>query len=154
MPSRIANWFDNVGTPTNNYVVGPFPLGDVSKLLAVRVSGSIAFDPQGISTTTEIAIAGILGVHVVVSGDPPLNLPADQEDSRFLAIKAFDFTAGTATWAPSTSTAGYLAIGGWDLSYSGQHFYGGGLDLYVNSQSTFTSAVAWATTGWFEAILS
>lgn len=152
MPSRIFNWFDNVGSPSGNYVTGPYELGSVNKLIRVRVRMAIVFDPETIGTSTEIVIPIVMGVQYGDAGYTPLNLPADADNGQFLAVEGFSSSVGTATWAPATDAAGYLAITGARLDYAGQNYVGNSIELYVNVQSTFTSSAAWTTSGTLEAI--
>jgi hypothetical protein len=87
VPTRNFFSFDSLGSPTNDYQVGPFNVSGFGKLLAARVRGSL----QGGYTTN--TVSGLLisngiqwGLQWVDHGVTPINILTDSNDPRWLRI--------------------------------------------------------------------
>ena len=87
MPTRNFFSYTTHGGPTNDYQVGPFNVSGFGKLLAARVTGSLA---AGYSTAT---VSGLLiangiqwGLQAVDHGVTPINILSDFNDPRWLRI--------------------------------------------------------------------
>lgn len=87
MPTRSLFSYSTLGSPTNDYQVGPFQVTGFGKLLAARVRGSIQGGYTTNSTTGLLIDNGVQwGLQWVDHGVTPINILFDQDDPRWLRI--------------------------------------------------------------------
>lgn len=152
--SRIFNWFDNAGSPSNlqNF---QFNLGAVNKLYRVRVTGSVIYPTSTVTTSSEIVDPIIWGIQWGDAGFTPQTLPTDADSGLFLTVAAHTPGEVVGLWSPSTDTAGSIVGGPLEFGWDGQLYIGGvDIDIVVTVTYSFTSLLTWVSQGAVEAVFS
>ena len=148
MGLNVASWYqDNLGSPSTTLQLGPFNLGDCSKLL--HITCGITISTPGLDLgPTNLLINGIVwGMQWTAHGGGPAALPSEAFTEGFLWVKMIGRDIfQSAAWTPDSDDAAFLSASREFYEWRGQKPIGGDIDLYVTAGITTSDVLSYEAT--------
>jgi hypothetical protein len=120
MPTRTSTaWGDTASNTGASY--GTINLASGIKITRIEVTYDWAIAGDDVTSSTVVANSNLLvGVQAIVTGNTPLTLPADLNNSSFLQVEHVVSSTANITVTPSTDQAWNLFLEGGHLVWAGQ----------------------------------
>lgn len=138
MGLNVASWYeDNIGSPSTTLQLGPFNLGNCSKMLHISCGLTITTPGLNLGPTNSLLNGIVWGMQYVAHLGSPVGLPFSAYTPGFFWAKMLGKDIfQSAAWTPDTNTAAFLSANTEYYDWRGQQPIGGDIDLFVTAGPT------------------